>query len=152
MTKVTQYSQHHPLPLHSIQKIPFVMKKILFLLPAVLFFFFQNIQAQSNIDLAKTEQLLKSDKTIQLVDLRTPGEIQRTGIIAGAKVINYNSPDFKQQMSKLDKNRPVLMYCASGGRSGAALSIVHGLGFKTVYNYTGGMSEWKGKGKPTVMQ
>jgi len=128
------------------------MQRILFFIAVGFFLFTQNAQGQSNIDLSKTEQLLKTDKTIQLIDLRTPGEIQRTGIIAGAQVINYNSPDFKQQIGKLDKNRPVLLYCASGGRSGAAVSTVKGLGFKTVYNYTGGMSEWKGRGKPTVKQ
>ena len=128
------------------------MKRILFLVAAGLFSLIQSAQAQTNIDLAKTEQLLKSDKTIQLIDLRTPGEIQRTGIIAGAKVINYNSPDFKAKISKLDKNRPVLLFCATGGRSGSAVSTVKSLGYKAVYNYTGGMSEWKGKGKPTVKQ
>lgn len=109
-----------------------------------------NATAQTKIDAAKTEALLKSDAQIQLVDLRTPGEIAQTGVIAGAKNINYNGQDFKQKIEQLDKNQPVMLYCAAGGRSSSAAQELTQMGFKKVYNYTGGMNDWKAKGKPTV--
>lgn len=109
-----------------------------------------NATAQTKIDATKTEDLLKTDAHIQLVDLRTPGEVAQTGIIAGAKTIDYNGQDFNQKIAQLDKNQPVLVYCAAGGRSSSAAKELTQMGFKKVYNYTGGMNDWKSKGKPTV--
>lgn len=106
--------------------------------------------AQTKIDAAKTETLLKSEANIQLVDLRTPGEVAQTGVIAGAKTFNFNSQDFDQKIAQLDKNQPVLLYCAAGSRSSSAAQQLTQMGFKKVYNYTGGMNDWKAKGKPTV--
>jgi len=103
-----------------------------------------------DINADKVESLLKSDKSIQLVDLRTPQELQATGFIDGAQNINFNSPDFSAQMSKLDKNKPVMVYCAAGSRSGRSVPQLVKMGFAKVYNYTGGMNDWKSKGKKTV--
>ena len=104
---------------------------------------------QNQIDAAQTEQMLQADTSIQLVDLRTPGELERTGKIAGAHPINYNSPDFQTQMAQLDKEKPVLIYCASGGRSGKTAPQLVKMGFKQVYEYSGGMNDWLAKGKAT---
>ncbi len=109
----------------------------------------QNAKVQNHIDAAQTEQMLKADPNIQLVDLRTPAELQTTGKIAGAKAINYNSPDFKSQIGQLDKEKPVIIYCAAGGRSGKALPQLQQMGFKQVYEYSGGINDWLGKGKAT---
>lgn len=105
---------------------------------------------QANLDDAQLEQMLKTDKNVQLVDVRTPGEWQQTGIIAGAKKMNINAPDFADKVATLDKNRPVVLYCAAGGRSAHAMNQLSQMGFKKVYNYMGGMTDWKAKGKPTV--
>jgi rhodanese-related sulfurtransferase len=94
--------------------------------------------------------MLRKDKTVQLVDLRTPGELQQTGKIEGAKHINFNSPDFQKQIGQLNKKKPVLLYCAAGGRSGSAADMLKKMGFQKVYDYTGGMNDWKSKGKKTV--
>ena len=92
----------------------------------------------------------KKDKSVQLVDLRTPGEIQQTGKIAGALEIDFTSPDFQTQIGKLNKTKPVIVYCASGGRSPRAASQMLKMGFKKVYDYPGGMNDWKRRGKKTV--
>lgn len=94
--------------------------------------------------------MLASDKTVQVVDVRTPGEIQQTGKIAGAWEINYAAPDFAEKIRHLDRKRPVVLYCASGGRSTRAAAQLVQMGFAKVYNYTGGMYEWKALRKPTV--
>lgn len=79
-----------------------------------------------------------------LIDVRTPGEVAN-GAIAGNKNINIGSSDFEAEISKLDKNSPVLVYCKSGGRSGRAMGIMKGMGFKEVYNLNGGYSRWPNK-------
>lgn len=105
---------------------------------------------QSKIDATQTESMLQSDQSIQLVDLRTPVEIQQTGKIEGALMINFNDPTFQAQIARLDKTRPVLLYCAAGGRSGRASTQLLNMGFQKVYDYTGGMNDWKAKGKKTT--
>lgn len=108
------------------------------------------LQGQSNLNASQLENLLASDKTVQLVDVRTPGEIQQTGKIAGAWEINYAAPDFREKIGRLDRKRPVVLYCASGGRSASAAVQLSQMGFTKIYNYTGGMYEWKSLRKPTV--
>ncbi len=125
------------------------MKKTAFLLIA----FFASLlsaAAQKAISAAETESMLNKDKKIQLVDVRTAAEVKSTGKINGAKVMDYSSPDFKTQIEKLDKNKPVIVYCAAGGRSPRAAALMVKMGFKTVYDYSGGMNDWLAKGKKTV--
>jgi phage shock protein E len=110
----------------------------------------QPSSAQQKIGADELVQILEKEPATQLVDLRTPGELAQTGKIAGARVINFNSPDFQSQIEKLDKEKPVIVYCAAGGRSPRAAAQMGKLGFKKIYDYAGGMNDWKAKGKPTV--
>ena len=126
------------------------MQKMLFALLFGLFACTHPSPAQTVLDAAQTEAMLQSDKTVQLVDLRTPAELKETGKIEGAKVINFNSPDFEAQITQLDKEKPVIVYCAAGGRSPRAAAKMVKMGFKKVYDYSGGMNDWKAKGKKTV--
>lgn len=70
-----------------------------------------------------------------VVDVRTPDEYG-TGHIAGAVNMNLFD-DFEERMAGFDRERPVYLYCASGGRSGRAASILERLGFETVVNAGG---------------
>ncbi len=45
---------------------------------------------------------------------------------------------------------PVIVYCAAGGRSPRAAAAMVKLGFTQVFDYAGGMNDWKRKGKKTV--
>ena len=88
-------------------------------------------------------------KNAQLLDVRTPEE-WKAGKIASSNCINFNDAAFKQQIEKLDKNKPVFIYCAVGGRSGSASSILAKKGFKKVYNLEGGINAWIASGFPTT--
>jgi rhodanese-related sulfurtransferase len=92
------------------------------------------------------ETMLKSDATIQLVDVRTPEEFQ-SGFIAGAVNLDFQDADFAKNIVRLDKSRPVLVYCAVGGRSAKAANAFLKLGFPKVYELKGGMTAWKAAGK-----
>ena len=78
----------------------------------------------------------------QLIDVRTPREFSN-GFIEGAKNIDYNGDSFEKQMKKLDKTKPVLVYCAAGGRSENAAELLQEWGFKEVYDLEGGYNGWK---------
>ena len=96
------------------------------------------------------EQKLNTDPNIQLVDVRTPEEYAG-GHVKNALNINYNAGDFADRIGKLDKSKPVLVYCLSGGRSGAAAGKMQDMGFTAVYDMAGGMMKWRGAGKPIDM-
>jgi rhodanese-related sulfurtransferase len=90
-----------------------------------------------------------SNGIAQLVDVRTPGEYAN-GHIQGAKLMDWTSGQLLKEMSALDKSKPVLLYCASGRRSNAALGALQEAGFKDVKHLQGGMQAWVGAGKPVV--
>lgn len=90
---------------------------------------------------AEFAQLMKKSGA-QLIDVRTSREFSN-GFIAGAKNIDYNGESFEKQMKKLDKNKPVLVYCAAGGRSENASELLKEWGFKEVYDLIGGYNGWK---------
>lgn len=91
------------------------------------------------------EQKLKQSD-MQLIDVRTPEEYADGGI-KGSVNINYNGSDFEQRIAALDRDKPVLVYCLSGGRSGKAANTMNGMGFKEVYNMQGGLVQWRAEGK-----
>ena len=101
-----------------------------------------------NIDVEKFSKSIEKEGII-ILDVRTPQETMQ-GVIEGAKRINYYSEDFMMQVNKLDKNKPIYIYCASGGRSGGAMHKMNAVGFKEIYNLIGGMNVWRQKGLPTV--
>jgi len=80
-----------------------------------------------------------------IIDDRAPGEF-KSGHIAGA--INIPFSNFTASVSRLDKNKIYLVYCASG--CGAGSGRMESLGFKEVYDIQGGISAWKSEGLPIV--
>ena len=95
------------------------------------------------------EEFSKRLEGAQLLDVRTPDEWNE-GIIEGAIMANFYEDDFESQLAKLDKEKPVAVYCKSGGRSGQTMERMHELGFKEVYNLEGGIGAWNNAKKPTV--
>lgn len=105
--------------------------------------------AQSKLSPDQFDRMLQQDPAIQLVDVRTPKEY-KSGYIAGAKNLDFYEDDFAQQIAKLDKSKPVMVYCAKGGRSASAAEQLNQAGFLKVYDLSGGMDAWKEAGKKTV--
>jgi len=69
-----------------------------------------------------------------LVDVRSPAEFAE-GHISGAK--NFPLQELPQQLSKLPRNKPIMLYCRSGNRSGMALQQLHKAGYEELYNIGG---------------
>lgn len=101
----------------------------------------------AKVTLIQPEALAKlvTQKSIQLIDVRTPEEYQQ-GAIEGAVLINFRDADFLESIvSKVDKEKPVYIYCAAGGRSNRAAHLLIKNGFKEVYDLDGGYSKWSKK-------
>ena len=83
------------------------------------------------------------------MDVRTPDE-WRSGIIPGARLIEHGSKDFATKLAELDKDAPVFVYCAAGGRSYRTAKYLTGQGFTQVYDLVGGIEAWKESGRSVV--
>lgn len=109
---------------------------------------FATAQLSGTLPLEEFKKQLAAKKGL-LVDVRTPAECEE-GIIEGADLIDYQGGDFMGQIGKLDRARPVFLYCAAGGRSRQTMTRMVNMGFKEVYDLEGGMEAWKEAGQPTV--
>lgn len=88
------------------------------------------------------------DSTVQLVDVRRPEEFKE-GHIKGALLANWQDDQhFQSQVAKLDKNKPVYLYCLAGVRGNKAATWLVQHGFTQVVNLEGGITAWKEAGKP----
>jgi rhodanese-related sulfurtransferase len=98
---------------------------------------------------AEEMQSILEAEDVQLVDVRTPKEFEEIRI-ANAQNIDYNSPTFDEDINKLDKNKPVILYCRSGVRSAKCGKKLKDAGFKKVYDLEGGISKWKHSDKLNI--
>jgi rhodanese-related sulfurtransferase len=79
---------------------------------------------------------------IHVIDVRTPKETA-AGVISGARLIPID--EFQERVSELPKDgKPMLVYCAGGGRSAAACEYLSSQGFQNVFNLDGGFMSWTG--------
>ncbi len=108
----------------------------------------------TNLDAAKSGKLIKdragSKQAIVILDVRTPGEF-KSGHLKGAKNIDFRADDFQKKLEKLDRSKPYLVHCRSGGRSTSSLAVFKKLGFREVYHMDGGMIGWKKSGGKVVV-
>jgi phage shock protein E len=124
------------------------MKKLL-LLVLITISSMANAQQKQKVELvapAAFEKKMNTQKG-QVIDVRTPKEFQ-SGHIAGAVNLHVYDKDFEQRIDKLDKNKPVYVYCKAGGRSAEAVESLKSKGFKTIIELDGGMDAWNEAGKP----
>lgn len=85
---------------------------------------------------------LLSQATYELIDVRTPEEVQQ-GIIPGARIIDIHNPDFENLIDQLDKTKSYLVYCRSGARSAMACRMMREKGFSgDLCNLATGIFGW----------
>jgi len=82
------------------------------------------------------------DKDVQLIDIRTPEEYANGYIDDAANIPIADKATFITEFSKLDKEKPVYIYCYSGVRSHRAGNLLKELGFKEIYDFKGGWKVW----------
>ena len=82
-------------------------------------------------------------KDVQLIDIRSPREYNEGHIDDAININFYNKDLFLREFQKLDKSKPIYIYCYSGGRSHRASQKLKDLGFKEIYDFKGGYKEWR---------
>ncbi|KAJ8931427.1 hypothetical protein NQ314_015666, partial [Rhamnusium bicolor] len=108
---------------------------------------------QNNVNFEELKQL-KDDPNYLLIDVREPNELVDDGFIPGS--INIPLNDVEEVLTgasatefreKYGRDKPgtdfnIIFSCRSGRRSANAQERVIALGFKNVYNYSGGWLDW----------
>ncbi len=93
--------------------------------------------------------LLSSNPKVIILDIRSPKEI-KDGHIKGAVFANFFDKDFKQQLTRFDRNTPYIVHCKRGGRSTKALAVLEELGFTDITHMDGGLDDWKRDALPLI--
>ncbi len=95
-----------------------------------------------DIETVKTEVI---GKNVQLVDVRTSKEYDAGHIDDAINIDFLDNPVFTEKFQNLDKEKPVYIYCQMGGRSKKASQKLEEMGFKIIFDYSGGYGEWSGQ-------
>ncbi|MDA8970764.1 rhodanese-like domain-containing protein [Flavobacteriaceae bacterium] len=110
-----------------------------------LFSFLFGSEKNKSVFLIDTHELKEAvtQHNVQLIDLRTPNEYSSGHIDKAINIDFLNQNGFKAAFSKLDKKKPLYLYCRSGNRSSRAAKQLAGLGFEKIYDLKGGYMKWR---------
>ncbi|HWS76604.1 MAG TPA: rhodanese-like domain-containing protein [Quisquiliibacterium sp.] len=89
---------------------------------------------------------LINDSNAIVLDVREPAEFA-AGHMPNARNIPLGELD--KRVGDLPQGKPVLVCCASGARSGKAISLLR-KGGREAFNLAGGMAAWRQAGLPVV--
>ena len=87
-----------------------------------------------------------------LIDVRTPAEYKSGHIYGATNIDFYQVENMKINFDNLDRNQPILIYCAAGGRSNKTGVLMKEMGFKQVYELSSGINGWRAAGKAVSIE
>ena len=93
------------------------------------------------ISMSRLELFFRQGEPITLLDVRTEKEFSQ-GHFKGA--INIPLEELEKRCSVLSKERPIVVYCAHGGRSLMAARLLERNGFPVI-NTAGGLAAYRGE-------
>ena len=105
------------------------------------------------------ERMIASTPDLLVLDVREPGEYEQghirdamlvpRGILEAAADLEYP----KHQPALVEaRDRPVVIYCATGGRSALAAATLKQMGFAHVASLAGGITRWQQEDRPLVRE
>ena len=106
------------------------------------------------IEIDEARKLIEEENAL-LLDIRDAPELEKTGMAKGAHHISRGMLEFRADPTspyhdkQMDPNRPVILYCASGGRAALAGKVLIEMGYSRVYNL-GGFKDWAENGGEVV--
>lgn len=125
------------------------MSKLKYITSTVFLFISIASFAQTKISDQEAFRQIDNKKKTQLLDVRTPEEYNNKHL-KNAVNINWNDKEnFINKTSKLNKKKPVYVYCLSGGRSSKAAQYLTEKGFE-VFEIEGGIMQWEASNLPIV--
>lgn len=91
----------------------------------------------------------KMNGDFQLLDVRTEEELEETGVIGDPRHLDLSNDRFREEVTQLDQDEPVLLYCRTDNRSGQAAHFLAEEGYEEVYYLEGGIVDWQNEGRET---
>lgn len=95
-----------------------------------------------NLSASEANAWLREHPETQVLDVRSAGEFGE-GALPKAVNISIGDEAFDSKVSSLDKEKPVLVYCAGGFRSRKAVAKLKKLGFENIQHIHRGYMSWK---------
>jgi rhodanese-related sulfurtransferase len=102
---------------------------------------------------AQASELMKKDN-ILVVDVRDGPEVEFSGKVAGAVHVSRGMLEFRADPEapshdkRFERDKTIILYCASGGRSALAGKVLQDMGYARVYNM-GAFKDWVAAGGAT---
>ena len=99
---------------------------------------------------AQAKDMIAKGNTL-VVDVRDGGEVAQSGKVAGAVHVSRGmlefraDPDLPSHDKNFAKDKTVIVYCASGGRSALSGKTLKDLGYAKVFNL-GAFKDWADSG------
>ncbi len=92
----------------------------------------------------EAKELIDREKDLIIIDARTESEYLYEGKLENSINLDFLKPRiFKREIQKFDKNKNYLVYCAVGRVSKSACELMSDLGFKKVFELSGGLKAWQ---------
>lgn len=115
---------------------------------AMLFYQGFSGSAKSGLSPNQAVQLMNHEKAV-VIDVCEPKEFA-AGHVNGARNVPFGALDKQLEGVAKNKSLPLILVCASGARSGRALSMAKKLGYERAYSLTGGMGAWRSANLPVA--
>jgi rhodanese-related sulfurtransferase len=109
-------------------------------------------QAVQRISPTDAQAMIDKGEAV-VIDVRDSAEVEKSGKVPGALNISRGMLGFKADSEtpyhepQLQKDKPVILYCASGGRSALAGKTLKDFGYQKVFNL-GAFKDWAEAGLP----
>ncbi len=93
-------------------------------------------------------EIIKNGEDYLILDVRSKEEYD-PGHLEGAMLLPVS--ELEDRLDELPVDKPIIVYCKSGGRSRAAANILVENGFTQVYDM-GGINDWTAREYPVIVE
>lgn len=115
-------------------------------------------EAKETIENLSPDQVSEElvNENVTLIDIRESEELKQNGRIAGSvhaprgMLEFYADFSLPQHKPEFNKDKRIILYCASGGRSALAVVTLKKMGYENTAHLDGGIKAWKDSGKQIV--
>ena len=125
------------------------MNRFLLMLLIVVTVFSYSCKSDANTEIqvvtVEEMQELSQIEDVQLIDFNAPVK-QEGELIEDSQKIDYLSSSFEQDIEKLDKSKPVIVFCKSAKHSAKCTAKMKEAGFVKIYDLNSTIAKWKFKG------
>ncbi len=112
-------------------------------------------QQIENLTLSQVKEELEKGNVV-LIDIRESEEVKENGRITGSVHASrgmlefYADPSLPYHKPEFNKDKRIILHCASGGRSALATATLKQMGYENVAHLDSGIKAWKESGMPVV--